>query len=204
MIAGDLFTISAPSGAGKTRLVNAMIEHLPDLVLSVSHTTRTMRPGEVDGEDYYFVEHDAFEAMVEQGDFLEHAQVFGNFYGTAQPSVDRHIAAGKSVLLEIDWQGAMQVRRLRPDTVSLFILPPSRQALEQRLRNRGQDSDQVIADRMAAAKGEISHYAEADYLIVNDQFEQALADALAVIRAQGLSQRRQAAAQQELLAALLA
>ena len=200
---GDLFIVSAPSGAGKTRLVNALIEREPNLSLSISHTTRPIRPGETNGIDYHFVDHESFTRMVEQGDFLEHAEVFGNFYGTAQSTVDAQLSAGQDVLLEIDWQGAAQIRRLRPDAVSIFILPPSKQTLVERLRNRGQDSDEVIAQRMAAARDEIVHYVEADYLVVNDDFDVALQDTLAIIRAKHLTQERQAVAQQRLLTALL-
>lgn len=204
MQAGDLFTISAPSGAGKTRLVKALIEEEPNLALSISHTTRPMRPGEQNGLDYHFVDHQAFTAMVEAGEFLEHAQVFDNYYGTAQSSVEAQLAEGQDVLLEIDWQGAAQVRRLRPDVISIFILPPSKEVLLQRLRDRGQDSDEVIARRMAAARDEITHYAEADFLVVNDDFDTALADMLSIIRSQRLAQKRQAARQAGLLTALLA
>ena len=203
MQSGDLFIISAPSGTGKTRLVNALIEREPNLFLSVSHTTRFMRPGEVDGTDYHFVDHKAFKAMVLQSDFLEHAEVFGNYYGTARSSVNNQLATGQDVLLEIDWQGAAQIRRLSPNSVFIFIAPPSREVLEQRLRDRGQDTAAVIGQRMAAARDEMSHYAEADYLIVNDDFEIAVEDALAIIRAKRLEQVRQAASQAELLAALL-
>lgn len=204
MSEGILFTISAPSGAGKTRLVKAMIEREPGLVLSISHTTRPRRPGETDGQDYHFVDPAAFGELVAQGAFLEHAEVYGHHYGTAQSSVERELAAGRNVMLEIDWQGAAQVRRLKPGSVSIFVLPPSREVLEERLRGRGQDSDEVIAARMAEARAEISHYLEADYLIVNDDFDRALQDALAVVRSEHLRQPRQAAAQAGLIRALLA
>lgn len=204
MTEGILYTVSAPSGAGKTRLVKALVEHEPELVLSVSHTTRERRSGEIDGRDYHFVDHADFQAMIEQGAFLEHAQVFDHYYGTAQASVDAELAAGRDVILEIDWQGAEQIRRLKPESVSIFILPPSREVLEQRLRDRGRDSEAVIARRMAAARDELSHYAEADYLVVNGEFDRALQDALSIVRSQRLRQPRQAHARRDLIAALLA
>ncbi|MBN1378358.1 MAG: guanylate kinase [Gammaproteobacteria bacterium] len=201
---GILFTISAPSGAGKTRLVKALVERVPDLVLSISHTTRPQRPGEVDGEDYYFVSPEIFEMLVRQGAFLEHAHVFGNYYGTAQATVEIALQQGKNVLLEIDWQGAAQVRRLIPDAVSIFILPPSRPELERRLRCRGQDSEQVIAGRMAAARDEISHYAEADFIVVNDDFESAVSDTMAIIRGQRLRTEAVAPELADLIRSLMA
>ncbi len=172
---GTLFTISAPSGAGKTSLVKALLERDSALNLSVSHTTRPLRPGEIDGRDYYFVDQNTFEALIKQDAFLEYARVFDQFYGTTKSSVELARAAGHNVLLEIDWQGAGQIRRLVPDSSSIFILPPSRSELERRLRGRGQDSEDIIARRMAAARDEISHYSEANFVVVNDEFEQALA-----------------------------
>lgn len=204
MSTATLFTVSAPSGAGKTSLLKALIEQEPRVVLSVSHTTRARRNGEKDGVDYHFVNKPAFEKMIEQGAFLEHAQVFDNYYGTAEATVNRELAAGRDLILEIDWQGAAQVRRLRPDCVSIFILPPSRAALEERLRSRAQDDDAVIAKRMKAAKDEMSHYAESDYLIVNDDFYQALAELRAVIVAQRVAQTRQDKALAALISSLLA
>jgi guanylate kinase len=204
MTKGDLFTISAPSGAGKTRLVHALIAHDLNLVLSVSHTTRSIRPGESDGNDYHFVNRDEFTQLVKKGLFLEHAEVFGNLYGTTQKAVDNKLSEGFDVLLEIDWQGAAQIRRLRSDVVAIFILPPSREVLQQRLTSRGQDSGEVIAQRMASAKNEVSHYAEADYLVINDDFDDALEDTLAIIRARRLMQSRQARNQAELISSLLA
>jgi guanylate kinase len=201
---GTLFTVSAPSGAGKTRLVRELVQRMPDLVLSVSHTTRPQRPGEVDGVDYHFVDNAEFERLVGQGVFLEHARVFGNYYGTAQATVEVAMRAGKNVLLEIDWQGAAQVRRQIPATVSIFILPPSREELERRLRGRGQDSEEVIARRMAAARDETSHYAEADYIVVNDDFEQAVQDTMAIINSQHLREVRQAPELTDLIRSLLA
>ena len=200
---GNLFTISAPSGAGKTSLVDALLPTLDGVRVSVSHTTRAMRPGEVEGVNYHFVDLATFEHMLEHGDFLESAEVFGNRYGTSQRWVEEMLAAGTDVILEIDWQGAEQVRRLLPDTVSVFILPPSRNALEQRLTGRGQDSADVIGRRMAAAIDEMSHYPEADYVIVNDVFETALAELRAVFIAQRLRLVRQQTRHAELLRELL-
>lgn len=182
MSKGTLFTVSAPSGAGKTTLVKAVIQRESNLVLSISHTTRPQRPGEIDGVDYFFVNEDEFNAMAQRGAFLEYAKVYGNLYGTARSSVENALSSGNSMLLEIDWQGAAQVRRLMPESVSIFILPPSREVLEQRLQKRGQDAGKVIAQRMAAVRDEISHYAEADFIVVNDDFERAVADLLAVVR----------------------
>lgn len=204
MSKGILYTVSAPSGAGKTSLVRALVESNPEVCVSVSHTTRVKRPGEVEGADYHFTSHDAFEAMLEQGDFLEHARVFGNLYGTSQQWVQQTLSSGIDVILEIDWQGAEQVRRLMPDTVSLFILPPSLPCLRQRLTGRGQDDPAVIAARMEEAMNEISHYVEADYLIINDDFTIALAQFQALITSQHLRQQFQAERHSELLSALLA
>jgi guanylate kinase len=179
-----LFVISAPSGAGKTSLVKALLAVRPQLALSVSHTTRTPRPHELDGRDYHFVSKAQFEALVAGGAFLEHAQVFDNYYGTGSAQVRAQQAAGHDVLLEIDWQGARQIRRNVPDCISIFILPPSRAALEVRLRARGTDADAVIARRLADAAADMSHCLEFDYAVVNDRFEQAVADLLAIIDAQ--------------------
>ncbi len=171
---GQLFIISAPSGAGKTSLVNALIEMLPDVVVSVSHTTRTKRPGEIEGKDYFFTTVEKFAAMVSNGEFLEDAKVFDNFYGTSQASVQQQLDQGLKVILEIDWQGAEQVRDRIQDTISVFILPPSKTELENRLRTRGQDDDEVIARRMREARSEISHYDEFGYVVLNDDFDSAL------------------------------
>ncbi len=200
---GNLFSISAPSGAGKTSLVKALIDRDSNLRLSVSHTTRPIRPGEVNGADYYFVDKSEFEALIDQGAFLEYARVFGNFYGTAQSSVEKALSTGCNVLLEIDWQGAAQVRRLIPKSVSIFVLPPSRDALESRLRGRGQDSEDVIARRMSAARDEISHYAEADYIVINDDFERAVADISNILSGENLQKYRPAERNSELIRALL-
>lgn len=184
---GTLYTVSAPSGAGKTSLVEALISTSDNIQVSVSHTTRPKRPGEIDGQNYHFTDRTRFQAMVEAGDFLEHAEVFGNFYGTAQSWVEATLAKGIDVILEIDWQGADQIRRILPDTVGIFILPPSREALEQRLTDRGQDDADVIAKRMQKAINEMSHYVEADYLIINEVFDQALIEFKSVIQAQRLT-----------------
>ncbi len=191
MTTACLFTISAPSGAGKTSLVKALLERRDDVAVCVSHTTRPMRPGDVDGRDYHFVAREAFERMIAAGEFLEHARVFDNLYGTAQASVDALLESGRHVILEIDWQGARQVKARLPETVAIFILPPSREALEQRLRARGTDDDATIARRMRDADREMSHYGDAEYLVVNSDFDQALADLGAVIHAQSLTLARQ-------------
>ena len=186
MSQGILFIVSAASGAGKTSLVKALLERDPGLRLAVSFTTRVPRSGERDGDHYHFVDSDRFQRMVAANEFLEHAQVFGNRYGTAEFTVRAELEQGWDLILEIDWQGARQVRERFPEAVSLFILPPSAQALEQRLRGRGLDSDQVIAGRMAEARSEMSHYAEYDYLVVNDVFDRALDDLICLVCAQRL------------------
>lgn len=201
---GTLYTVSAPSGAGKTSLVSALVKSNPEVCVSVSHTTRPMRPGEVNGVNYHFVDKPAFEAMLEKGDFLEYAQVFGNLYGTSQRWVEETLAQGLDVILEIDWQGAEQVRKLIPSTVSLFILPPSRASLRQRLTGRGQDADSVIEARMAEAISEMSHYVEADYIIVNDDFTLALAQFQALVTSQHIRRAAQIERYGSLLSDLLA
>ncbi|NVJ60575.1 MAG: guanylate kinase [Gammaproteobacteria bacterium] len=170
---GTLYIVSAPSGAGKTSLLKAMIAETESVRISVSHTTRKQRTGEINGQDYHFTSLDEFKAMIDQQAFLEHAEVFGNFYGTSRHWVEQQLANGVDIILEIDWQGAQQVRNIMPECRTIFILPPSREALEQRLHGRGQDDAEVIAKRMAAAKQEMSHFNEYDYLIINDDFEQA-------------------------------
>ena len=171
---GSLYVIAAPSGAGKTSLVKQLLETTGNIAVSVSHTTRQPRPGETNGEHYYFVDIPAFEQMRDAGQFLEYARVFDNYYGTSRQAVDRQLQSGSDVILEIDWQGAQQTRQLYPDCCNIFILPPSRQALEDRLRSRGQDDDSVIARRMQEAIAEMSHYREFDYLVINDDFDEAL------------------------------
>jgi guanylate kinase len=182
---GHLYVISAPSGAGKTSLVKALLAARPQLVVSVSHTTRPPRPHELDGRDYHFVSAERFAELEAAGAFLEHAQVFDNRYGTARDQVVARLDAGRDVLLEIDWQGARQVRRAMPACISIFILPPSRAALAERLRSRRTDSEQVIARRLQDAATDISHCLEFDYAIVNDRFEQAVAQLMAIIDGQG-------------------
>ena len=201
---GTLYIVSAPSGAGKTSLVKALIDNQPQIRVSVSHTTRGMRPGETDGVNYHFVAREAFLAMLERDDFLEHAEVFGNLYGTSQRWVEQTLAAGYDLILEIDWQGAQQVRRLMPEAKSVFILPPSQEALRQRLTNRGQDSDEVIERRMREAVSEMSHYVEYDYLVINDDFTHALEDLKAIFRSNQLRQDRQQQRHEQLLDELLA
>lgn len=182
MKTGTLYVIAAPSGAGKTSLVKALVESLPEIAVSVSHTTRAPRPGERDDVDYHFVDQRRFDAMIAAGSFLEYARVFDHCYGTSRAGVVQRLAQGVDVILEIDWQGARQVRAAMPDSVGIFILPPSRAALEQRLHQRGQDGEEVIARRMRDAVTEMSHYDEFDYLIVNDRFETALDDLRAIVR----------------------
>ena len=184
-MSGALFVVAAPSGAGKTSLVNAAVERKPGLRVSVSHTTRPQRPNEQHGREYFFVTVAEFQRMIAADQFLEHAQVFDNYYGTAREPVERLRAAGHDVLLEIDWQGARQVRASQPDCRSVFILPPSREALEQRLRQRRTDSDAVIARRLRDAADDMSHYDEFDYVIVNDDFARATEQLLAVLGGQG-------------------
>lgn len=200
---GTLFIISAPSGAGKTSLVKALCEANKSIRTSVSYTTRPIRPGEIHGVHYHFVDHEQFEAMLEQSQFLESANVFGNYYGTSQRWVEEQLSSGTDVILEIDWQGALQVRKLLPNSVSIFILPPSRQALEERLLGRGQDDAAVIAKRMAQAKDEMSHYSEFDYLVINDDFNAALNELQAIITSQQLTCQRQGQATEKLIAELL-
>ncbi|MDH5444395.1 MAG: guanylate kinase [Gammaproteobacteria bacterium] len=181
---GTLFVFSAPSGAGKTSLVKALLQNMDGIAVSVSHTTRAMRPGEENGVHYHFVDIPEFEKMVAGDAFLEHAKVFDNYYGTSRTGIEQQLALGMDVILEIDWQGAAQVRKLMPETVGVFILPPSRDALEQRLRGRGQDSDEIIARRMRDAQSESAHYHEFEYVVVNDDFDTALAELQAIVTCQ--------------------
>lgn len=198
-ISGNLFIVTAPSGAGKTSLVRALLAADSAVRLSVSYTTRAMRPGEVGGVDYHFVTEDHFLKMLEDGDFLESAEVHGARYGTSQTRVESELQSGHDLVLEIDWQGAAQVRSLYPQAIGIFILPPSLEALEQRLNKRAQDSDAVIARRLAAAREEISHVSEFDYVIINDQFEVAIHDLLAIVRTQRLRGEKQLARHRDLL-----
>ncbi|WP_417582517.1 guanylate kinase [Nitrincola sp.] len=200
---GTLFIISAPSGAGKTSLVKALLQKDTGVRVSVSHTTRSPRAGEVEGRDYNFVSHATFDEMIGLGQFLEYADVFGNKYGTSQAWVKDQLANGVDVILEIDWQGAQQVRRLMRGAVSVFILPPGRQALEQRLKGRGQDDESVIALRMSKAVDEMSHYPEFDYVIINDDFDQALEELHSVFIARRLRQDAQQIKHAGLLSELL-
>ena len=201
---GILFVISAPSGAGKTSLVKALLELMPDLSVSISHTTRKPRPGEQDGIDYHFVDTEIFQELVHKNSFLEYAQVFDNYYGTSRQSVQDQLEKGQDVILEIDWQGARQICTEVPDTISIFILPPSCEELERRLRSRGQDSDEIIARRMKDAKNEISHYKEFDYIVINDDFENALAELKEIMLARNQQGPAIQDKYQQLLADLLA
>lgn len=198
-MSGSLFIVSAPSGAGKTSLVSALLAADPLIRKSVSYTTRAPRAGEQDGRDYHFVGADEFERMRNRGEFLETAHVHGNLYGTSLGAVEKECAAGRDVLLEIDWQGAAQVRSLKPDVVATFILPPSIEALEERLRGRAQDSPHAIAARLAAARGEISHVGEFDYVIINNDFDRAAQQLVSIIRAERLRLPRQLASHTDLI-----
>ena len=187
---GRLFVIAAPSGTGKTSLVKALMARAPGLRFSVSHTTRKPRPNEVDGRDYHFVDHATFERMIAAGEFLEHASVFDNLYGTGRREVEAALARGEDLLLEIDWQGARQIRERLPEAIDIFILPPSRAALEARLRGRGTDSGEVIARRLRDSVTELSHWGEFRYVIVNDRFEEALADLERIVAGDASEYRR--------------
>ncbi len=201
---GTLYVVSAPSGAGKTSLVKALLASMDGIVVSVSHTTRPKRPGEVDGKDYHFTDEAHFRAMIEAGEFLEYAQVFDNFYGTSRGAVLSCLERGEDVILEIDWQGARQVREQFPDCRSIFILPPSKAALRERLTGRGQDSEAVIARRLRDAEADMTHYDEFDFVVVNDVFERALKDLEAIVTAQRLTLARQARRLARLIAELTA
>ena len=203
MMSGNLFIITAASGAGKTSLVRAMLEADKRIKLSISYTTRQPRPGEENGEDYHFVDDATFLKMLDAGDFLESAQVHGARYGTSKTRVNEVLALGNDLILEIDWQGAAQVRELYPEAVSIFILPPSIPELETRLRGRGQDSEEVIAKRLAAARSEMGHVGEFDYVTINDEFEQALHDLMAIVRTQRLKCDKQLVRHAELIKGLI-
>ena len=201
--AGILFIVSAPSGAGKTSLLRELVPADERLVVSVSHATRAMRPGERDGQHYHFVTTEHFEQLVGEGAFLEHARVFDNYYGTSEAAVREPLAQGLDVVLEIDWQGARQVRRRFPQAVSIFIAPPSIDALRERLSGRGQDSAEIVERRMADARNELSHYPEYDYLVINDDFATALAELRCLVMAERLREPRQSARFTEALADML-
>lgn len=201
---GSLFTVFAPSGAGKTSLVKALVDTADQLCVSISHTTRNQRPGEEDGVNYHFIDEAEFLSMINKNAFLEHAKVFSNYYGTSEKWVKDTLATGMDVILEIDWQGAEQVKRLFPSAISVCIIPPSTEVLRSRLTQRGQDNEDVIQARMSEAQAEASHYVEADYLIVNDDFDEALSDFLSVVHAQRLTLNRQRVKQEHLIRNLLA
>ncbi len=200
---GMLYIISAPSGAGKTSLVKALLEDMDFIEVSVSHTTRAKRPGEREGIDYHFVEQAVFKQMIAAQQFLEHAQVFGNYYGTSKEHIKEKLQQGIDIILEIDWQGAQQVRQQFEDCTTVFILPPSREELLSRLRDRGQDSDEIIERRMNEATEQVSHYEEFDYLLINDQFAHALGELKSLIHAFRLRQSKQCHRHQQLIKSLL-
>ncbi|MBU2223651.1 MAG: guanylate kinase [Gammaproteobacteria bacterium] len=201
---GNLFILSAPSGAGKSSLIHALLGQHQDMQLSVSHTTRAPRPGEVDGVHYHFVSVEAFKALIADNNFLEWAEVFGNYYGTSRTAIEQVLAQGRDVFLDIDWQGARQIKSQVPSVLSIFILPPSVAELEKRLNQRGQDNQEIIAKRMLQAKSEISHVTEYDYVLVNDDFQQCLNELQQVVLSQRLTLQKQQQRQQALLTDLLA
>ena len=203
MTKGTLYVISAASGAGKTTLVSAVLQRLPDIEVSVSHTTRAPRAGEVDGVNYHFVDETAFVKMVEEGEFFESATVFGNMYGTSRQHIQEQLLKGKDVILEIDWQGARQIRQLMTDCKSIYIAPPSVSALRERLKSRGQDDEVVITKRMREAVSEMSHYAEFEYLVINDDFDQAKENLAAIIMGERMRLEHQTQKHADLLAQLL-
>ncbi len=204
MSKGTLYIVSAPSGAGKTSLLRTLVGHDEHIRIAVSHTTRSKRPGEMDGVDYHFVGEERFLQMVNDGVFLEHATVFDYYYGTSEKEVQRELAQGMDVILEIDWQGAQQVRSRIKEAVSIYILPPDRESLVERLTERGQDSDEVIARRTEEARKEISHYNEFDYLVINDVFDRAVDELRTIIISQRLRLKAQAALHQKMIESMLA
>ncbi|WP_448547112.1 guanylate kinase [Thalassotalea fusca] len=206
MTVGNLFILSAPSGAGKSSLISALLkqESSRPMEVSVSHTTRAPRPGEVDGQHYHFVSKEKFEQLIKQKAFYEWAEVFGNYYGTSEAAIDAQLEKGIDVFLDIDWQGAQQVRMRKPEVTTVFICPPSTEVLEQRLRSRGQDSEETIKSRMAQAKAECSHYQEFDYIIVNDDFDVALTELTIIVENQRLKRKQQAQKHELLFKDLLA
>ncbi len=202
---GNLFILSAPSGAGKSSLIKALLsqESSRTMQVSVSHTTRAPRPGENDGEHYHFISINKFKEQIDKNEFYEHAEVFGNYYGTSEAAIDLQLAQGIDVFLDIDWQGAQQVRMKKPEVTTIFISPPSKAELESRLNSRGQDSDEIIKSRMSQAKAECSHYNEFDYVIVNDDFNQALSDLTTIVNNQRLKCSQQSITHQEMFSELL-
>jgi guanylate kinase len=200
---GNLYIVAAPSGGGKTSLVKQLVTHLDNIEVSISHTTRAMRPGEKDGVDYFFVSQDKFITMVNDNQFIEHAQVFNNFYGTSAEQINNRLKQGIDIILDIDWQGSKQIKHLFPDAVGIFIVPPSLEELQQRLMNRRQDNQEIIGDRMKKAQDEMSHYPEFDYLIVNDNFEHAASELEAIVVANRLCMKSQVNKQVKLLSFLL-
>lgn len=200
---GTLYIISAPSGAGKTSLVNALVQKVAHIKVSASYTTRKQRKGEVDGVDYHFVTREKFIDMIQNGEFLEHAEVFGNYYGTSQKWVEEQLETGDDLILEIDWQGAQQVKHLMPGAVWIFILPPDRQTLAERLKKRGQDDEKTISQRFAEAVNEMSHCTDSDYVVVNDDFDKAVVELQSIIYCYRLRQERQAHLNEKLINDLL-
>ncbi len=203
MAKGILYIISAPSGAGKTTLVQALVESVAGVVVSVSHTTREKREGEQDGVNYHFIDVPSFETIRDNGDFLEYARVFDNYYGTSRQHIQEQLLKGLDVILEIDWQGARQIRQLMTDCISIFILPPSIESLRERLTSRGQDSEEIIQRRMREAVGEMSHYAEFDYIVINDDLQQALTELSSIFISQRLKRDYQQQKSIDLIAGLL-
>ncbi len=201
---GSLFIIAAPSGGGKTSIVRELVKNLDKIVTSISHTTRPMRPLEQDGVDYFFISEQEFRKMIKNGDFVEHAHVFGNFYGTSVAQIDSRLQAGIDVVLDIDWQGAQQIKGLFPDSVGVFIVPPSLDVLRERLYSRAQDDIDVINSRMQKAQSEMEHYVEFDYLIINDNFEKAVTDLVTIVKSKRLTLQRQIAKHKDLLSLLTA
>jgi guanylate kinase len=200
---GQLYIVAAPSGGGKTSLVNRLIQSMPGIELSVSHTTRLPRPKESDGQDYFFIQKSEFENMIVEHAFLEYAKVFDNYYGTSKKQIESRLAAGIDVVLDIDWQGAQQIRTLMPNVISIFLLPPSLHVLRERLENRQQDNQAVIDKRMKQAQDELEHYHEFDYLIVNEEFDLALNQLKSIVTAERLKRDRQVVKQRKLLSFLL-
>lgn len=200
---GNLYIISAPSGGGKTSLVEALVATTPDIVVSISHTTRPIRPGEQEGVNYFFTNEAQFQHMIETQAFLEHATIFGNYYGTSKQWIEEQLAIGKDIILEIDWQGARQVKWMIPSSIGIFILPPSLQALQTRLTRRAQDNPEVIAHRMAQASLEMSHYQEYEFVIINDDFDRALFELKSIIVAERLKIKQQCLRHADLLNGLI-